>query len=283
MNRIAVIGASGMLGLPVARSLARAGLQVTALTRDIERARQKLGPGIEAVAADVRDVDALARALHGHDGLHLNLSVDHVGGDAVFQTEREGLDNIIAAARDAGVRRISYVSALVQDSPSDWWVLRIWRDAIATLKSCEIPSTIFYPTNFMETLPQRHMAGPLQLLPGEARERNWWISADDFGAQVAASFRLPGDDNREYVVQGPEPMTYEEAARRFADAAPGRIVIMKLPLPLLQALGPLSPTIRFNFELMRTVLAYPETFRAEATWRELGAPRTTIEDFAAGR
>jgi hypothetical protein len=31
---------------------------------------------------------------------------------------------------------------------------------------------------------------------------------------------------------------------------------------------------------MRTVLRYPETIQAEGTWRDLGKPSTTIEEFA---
>jgi hypothetical protein len=38
--------------------------------------------------------------------------------------------------------------------------------------------------------------------------------------------------------------------------------------------------MRFNGRIMRTVLRYPETLRAEETWRDLGRPSTTIEEFA---
>ena len=38
--------------------------------------------------------------------------------------------------------------------------------------------------------------------------------------------------------------------------------------------------MRFNARIMRTVLSYPETFQAEGTWRELGTPSITVEEFA---
>jgi hypothetical protein len=36
----------------------------------------------------------------------------------------------------------------------------------------------------------------------------------------------------------------------------------------------------FNARMIGTVLRYPEEFRAAETWKELGKPSTTIEEFA---
>jgi hypothetical protein len=36
----------------------------------------------------------------------------------------------------------------------------------------------------------------------------------------------------------------------------------------------------FNARMMRTVLNYPEEFKSADTWRDLGKPATTIEQFA---
>jgi len=132
----------------------------------------------------------------------------------------------------------------------------------------------------METLPQRHMMGRTFVMTGWSRNRNWWIAGADFGRQVARSFALPQAANREYIVQGPEPMTYNEAARRFARASRVRTPRLTVPLFLIHVAGIASPSMRFNARMMRTVLRYPETFKAGETWRELGRPTTTIEAFA---
>jgi nucleoside-diphosphate-sugar epimerase len=47
MGRILVIGATGLIGLPVARRLLADGHQVRLLVRDTGRARQRLGEGFE--------------------------------------------------------------------------------------------------------------------------------------------------------------------------------------------------------------------------------------------
>jgi hypothetical protein len=53
-----------------------------------------------------------------------------------------------------------------------------------------------------------------------------------------------------------------------------------LPLFFIQVAGIVSPSMRFNARITRRVLRYPEEFKAEATWHELGKPSTTIEEFA---
>lgn len=280
IRKIAVIGGTGMLGIPVTTALCEAGFAVTALARDPGKARQVL-PGATAIAqADVRDEASLRRGLEGQDGLYLSLSIAPHERKGDFHAEAEGLELILAAARSAGIKRIGYLSALVQDSPSDWWVLDVWRKAIARIKGSGIPSTIFYPTNFMETLPHKHMVGGTLVLMGASRHRNYWIAGSDFGRQVARSFQIPEAANRGYVIQGPEPMTYHEAAHRYARAGGTPMRVVTLPLPLIRLLGTVSQSMRFNARIMSTVLGYPEEFGARATWRDLGRPSTTIEDFA---
>lgn len=278
IRKIVVIGATGMLGIPVTVALLEAGFEVTALARKPHEARRVLPAATQILAADVRDEASLRRGLDGQDALYLNLSVAPTerGGD--FHTEQQGLEHILAAARSAGIKRIGYLSAMIHDSPRRWWVLEVWRNAIARIKGSGIPYTIFYPTNFMETLPQRHMLGRTFVMTGWSRNRNYWIAGRDFGRQVARSFAIPEAANREYVVQGPEPMTYNEAARRYVREAsiPRRLT---LPLFFIDIAGIVSPSMRFNGRMMRTVLRYPERFEAEDTWRDLGRPATTIEEF----
>jgi uncharacterized protein YbjT (DUF2867 family) len=278
IKKIAIIGATGMLGIPVTVALIDAGFEVTALARRPDEAKRVLPAAAGIVAADVRDEASLQRGLAGQDGLYLNLSVAPNERRSDFHTEQQGLDHILAAARAADIRRVGYLSALVHDSPSRWWVLEIWRNAVSRIKGSGIPYTIFYPSNFMETLPQRHMLGGTFVMTGWSRNRNWWIAGRDFGSQVARSFMLPEAGNREYAVQGPQPITYNEAGRRFARAAGARS--LTLPLFFISIAGIVSPSMRFSGRIMRAVLRYPETFEAEATWRELGKPSTTVEEFA---
>jgi uncharacterized protein YbjT (DUF2867 family) len=281
IKKIAMIGATGMLGIPVALALMEAGFEVTALVRDAERARRVLPAPIALVDADVRDEESLRKGLKGQDGLYLNLSVTPGARRGDYHTEVQGLENIIAAARDAKVERLVYVSALVQGTEhSRWWVIDVWRQALARIKSSGIAYTVFYPTNFMETLAQRHTVGRRVVMLGRARHRNYWIAGRDFGAQVARAFALPQAASREFVIQGPEALTYDEAAVRYAASLPEPKSTMRVPLWLVRLGGLFSGTLDYDARIMDTVLSYPEEFKASDTWAELGKPTTTIEQFA---
>jgi len=74
IERVLVVGATGMLGAPVAAALRRRGLVVRALVRDAEKARRVLGDGYELARGDVMDGDALQRALDGCQAVHVSLS-----------------------------------------------------------------------------------------------------------------------------------------------------------------------------------------------------------------
>ncbi|MEI9902406.1 MAG: NAD(P)H-binding protein [Hyphomicrobium sp.] len=283
IKKIAMIGATGMIGIPVAIALMEAGFEVTALVRNPEQARRSLPAAIAVVEADVRDEESLRAGLAGQDGVYLNLSVTPGARKTDFHTEVQGLQHIIGAARDAKIERLAYVSALIRNTDcSRWWVIDVWRQALARIRSSGVPYTIFYPTNFMETLAQRHSAGRFFMMLGRARYRNYWIAGRDFGEQVARSFALPIAGNREYVIQGPEPLTYDEAAARYTQALLKPQSIIRVPLSLARLGGLFSRQLDFSARIMQAVLSYPEEFKAAATWAELGKPTTTIEQFANG-
>lgn len=282
IKKIAVIGATGMLGRPVAIALMEAGFEVTALVRNPQAARRVLPPEIAVVEADVRDEESLRTGMHGQDALYLSLSVAPGERRGDLHTEDQGLQLILGAARAEGIARIGYVSALVHDtSKSRWWVIDVWRRALARIKASGIAYTIFYPSNFMETLAQRHDAGSIMLLLGSSRRTAYWIAGKDYGRQVAKAFASDQAANREYAIQGPEPMTYDEAARRYARALRRSPRIVRVPFWVACFGSHFSREADFNLNVMRVVLGYREVFKARATWDELGQPTTTIETFVA--
>jgi uncharacterized protein YbjT (DUF2867 family) len=134
----------------------------------------------------------------------------------------------------------------------------------------------------METLPQRHKMGGALVLAVASHHANYWIAGADLGAQVARAFQLPETAGRDYVLQGPELVTYEDAARRYARGRGRKMRVVTVPLAMLRVAGLFSTSMRYNARILRTVLRYREEFKATDTWRDLGRPTMTIEDFAKG-
>ena len=114
MQKILFIGASGMLGKPVALELMRAGFPVTFLARDVEKMR-KLFPNATVVKGDVFDIASLEAAMAGQEIVYLNLSVAQSSKKNEPQPEREGINNIIEAAKKTNIKRIVYLSSLIKN------------------------------------------------------------------------------------------------------------------------------------------------------------------------
>jgi len=283
LQKIAVIGATGMLGRPVVTALLDAGFDVTALVRDADRAARMLPPAVRLIETDVFDEESLRAAFAGQDGVYLNLSVAPGARPSDMHTEAQGLAHILSAAKSAGIARVGYMSAMIQDARrGTWWVRDVWQRALQRIKGSGIPYTIFYASNVMETIPERHRWRDLLVIPGAGHVCHYWIAGADLGRQVARAFACEDAANREYVMQGPEAMSYVEAAERYARSYPSPLRVVKVPLALVRALGAVSAAMRFNARILAEVLAYPEEFKAQTAWDELGRPTITIEDFARG-
>lgn len=115
--RVTATGATGLIGTRLVAALARRGDEVTVLSRDPERARERLGSGIEAVAWDPLGEPAPASALSGRDG------VIHLAGEPIAQrwsaaakerirmSRESGTANLVAGLRSADPRPRVLVSA----------------------------------------------------------------------------------------------------------------------------------------------------------------------------
>jgi uncharacterized protein YbjT (DUF2867 family) len=166
-----------------------------------------------------------------------------------------------------------------------WWVFGIKQEAINRIKSSGIPYSIFYPSCFMDSLPGTQPLGRFILLVGRPDVRPWYISARDYGKQVARALgQARENQHQEYVIQGPEAITQHEAAERFV-AAYKRKKLRPLTTPsfLLQLGRPFSAQADYGWHITEALNKYPETFEAQQTWADLYRPQTTIEEFAAMR
>jgi hypothetical protein len=285
MTHIAIIGSTGMMGQPVTRAFIDGGFNLTVLVRNADSARQIFGSEVRIMPGDLRDVDSLNRLLQGQDGLYLSLSVEPESSEMDFHAEREGLYNVLAAAKRSGIRRIGFLSSLVHRYQGTdgfrWWVFDIKKDAIAKIRQSGIPHTIFYPSLFMEVFEKGgYRQGNTITLFGESKQRMFLVAGSDFGIQVANAFRLD-NGNQEYAVQGLEGFTADEAARVFADHyRKTKIRVKKAPLGLLKFLGVFSHKFDYVVHLITSLNNYPERFESERTWQELGKPQTTLAAYA---
>lgn len=282
--KIAVIGATGLLGQPVTKELIKAGFEVTIIARTPAKA-QALFPQTPVFQGDVKDIESLKKAFLGQDAVYLNLSVEQTEKPRDFHTETDGLRNIITAAQQTGIKRIAYLSSIVMRyhgmNGFRWWVFEIKHQAVNLLKESGIPFTIFYPSAFMESFYLQKQGNKIGTV-GKSPQKMWFIAAEDFGKQVVKSFEVVKDgESKQYVIQGTDGLTANEAAQQFVDNySKEKLSTMNLPLFVLKIMGVFNQRMNYLAHICEALNKYPEKLVAEKTWAELGKPSISVAEFA---
>ena len=117
-----VTGGSGFVGGALIERLAAEGWDVRALARSDAAAEKVRGRGAEAVAGDLDDLAAMRAGAQGCEVcFHAAAKVEDFGDPADFERLNvRGTENVIAACREAGVRRLVHVgteAALMAGEP----------------------------------------------------------------------------------------------------------------------------------------------------------------------
>jgi uncharacterized protein YbjT (DUF2867 family) len=275
MQKILVIGSTGMLGKSVTRELIRNNFQITLLARDIERA-QELFPSVRIVQGDVFDLDTLENSMHGQDAVYISLSITHASKKEDKQPEREGIGNILSLASKIGIKRIGYLSSLIHFyngmNGFHWWAFDIKASAVEKVKASGIPFTIFYPSTFMESFPYQMMQGNRIILVGKSIAPMWFIAAEDYARQVSNSFLAGDAANYEYVVQGPDAYAYDQAAEIFIRNHPNKnLRVFRTPIGVLKFIGSFVPKVRYGAKICEALNLYREKFALKKhgkTWED---------------
>ncbi len=282
MQKILFIGATGMLGKPVARELIKAGFDITLLARDTNK-MQELFRAVKTLQGDVFDKESLTKAFAGQDIVYLNLSVNQASRKKDPQTEREGIANVIAIAKETGIKRIGYLSSLVKNyqgmNDFNWWSFDIKHKAEDALRSSGIPYSIFYPSTFMECIDQQMLRGNKLMLVNGSVAKMWFVAAEDYGKQVAKAFQLAGNNNQEYAIQGEVGYDWNSVAEIFLSNYKKPAKTMTLPLGVLKFLGNFSQKMNYAARICEALNKYPEKFESEKTWNDLGKPTITLKEY----
>ena len=277
MKRILVVGGTGMLGGPVARRLRADGFDVRLLARDVGKAATMFGDGFDVAAGDVTDVDSLARALAGCDGVHVS-----VGGPV----DQLSAENVAALAPRLGLERITYISGATAAEQNRWFPMTAQKlDAEAAIRACGVPFTLFCPTWPMEQLP-RLARGGQPLLISDRLPPYHWFAADDLGRMVSAAYRLAAAAGQRFYVYGPEAMTMKEAMERYCRAFHPQVEsVSVMPVEAARAMAKSTGNQMLGFfaELMAYFDRVGEMGDPAGADRLLGALETTLEAWIEDR
>jgi nucleoside-diphosphate-sugar epimerase len=115
MSVLAITGATGFVGSAVLNEALAQGHQVKALARRVQPAR----PGVEWVRGDLNDTAALAALVAEADAVVHVAGLTNTPDPADFETANvTGTANVLAAMKQAGVKRLVFVSSLSARMPA---------------------------------------------------------------------------------------------------------------------------------------------------------------------
>ena len=225
--KVLFVGATGMLGRPVARRLVTDGFHVRAMVREVDRARRLLPSDCELVTGDLRDAASLEPAMRGMDAVYINLAAPMKARPPNWEPELHGTQAIIEAAKRTSVKRVLRISAMgVDDAANQWWAADHKARADAGLMGSGLAWTILRPTWLMESLATMVLGRFLLTisLPGSLR----WLAGDDLARQLAAALRSGAAIDKVYHPQGPELLTLRQASARFAATSGLRMLCLPM-------------------------------------------------------
>lgn len=229
---IAVMGATGRVGGTVLQALAGSGRPLRAISRKPAPARA----GVEQVAADAFDIDALTRAFTGVEAAFVMNPIAPDAADVYAEADKLSA-TVAEALRRAQVPHVVALCSQGAHLPEGTGVVATLHGFEQTLLATGLPLTRLRPAYFMESwLPFAGIAAETGQMPAllDPMDRAIpTVSVRDVGA-IAADFLLhpqPGVAN----LMGPAEYSDQDAAMLLAGIL-GRDVTLA-PVPADQVAG----------------------------------------------
>ncbi len=248
---ILVAGGTGHLGTELIPRLSAHGGGVRVLTRDVARARQRLGEGPELARGDVRDPQSLAAAMHGVEAVVSAVTGFGPGGSGPRVVDFEGNANLIQAAESAHVRRFVLLSMHDARADHPLELARMKCRAEEAVRASRLDWTIVRPTAFM-ALWAGIVGGPIvnkgkTMVFGKGDNAINFIAERDVAHFVELAIFDPELNGAVLEIGGPDDLTFNQLVQQIVVAAGRRAAVKHVPLPVMRVaqllLKPIKPDI----------------------------------------
>ncbi len=207
---VLITGATGTVGRPLMRELARRGVRARALVRDRSRATDLRALGHEPVVASFEDADSLQRAMRGVARVFV-LSPPGVRTMVDWQTRA------VDAAAEAGVIHVVKLSSISADEDTEARIIRAHGEIERHIEASGLAWTHLRPNAFMQNeLGQAAAIGVEHAFYAPDVTAITPVDARDVAAIAARVLAEDGHENRAYVLTGPEALTYADIAERYS-------------------------------------------------------------------
>jgi nucleoside-diphosphate-sugar epimerase len=270
--KVFVTGGTGFIGGEVARQLRARGDDVACLVRNPDKGKTVAALGCELVAGDLSDREAIRAGMEGCDAVIHAAAMYEVGipksqHPAMRDANVVGTENVLGAARDAGIDKIVYVSTVgafgnthgrvVDESyehpgkeftsyyeETKWEAHKVAQRMMADGLPCTIvqPGGVYGPgdTSQVADLLEQFLDGKLPLLPFPELGICMTHVEDIAGGVLLALDK--GRTGEDYVISGPVT-TMREAIEVVAGISGRKAPKHAMPTALMKAMTPIGPLV----------------------------------------
>lgn len=246
---VLVTGATGFIGPHVAHALRARELSVRALVRDPSRGSRLTAWGVELAVGDVTDPASLAAACTGVDTVVHLVAIIKGRPEEFERVMSQGTRNVVAAAREAGVRRFILASALgVDERTKDAvpYFAAKWEMERA-VKESGLEHVIFRPSfvfgrdgGVLPTFVRVARFAPVTPIIGPGTQRMQPIWVEDLAEYYARAVSEPAVAGRTFEVGGPDVVTWNEFWERLKRTIGSRRPSIHMPFGLMRAQAALT-------------------------------------------
>lgn len=293
MAMVLVTGGTGFIGSHIVSNLLKKGHKVAVLSRNPDRAKKGMHPGVEVRRGDIDDSGTLVEAMAGIDVVintvqFPNHPVEKPSkGHTYMAVDGEGTERQVEAAKTAGVKRFIYLSGAGtrEGQKAPWFQAKL--RAERAIRESGLHYTIFRPSWVYgpEDRSLNKFATFARFLPiipviGNGKTLVQPVHVEDLAQVVAASVDMPKAVNQTYELGGPQELSMDEIIQTMLRVMGKRrplvhhpawfMKLVTFPMAILPA-PPLSPSA-VDFVLME------EHVNNEALLRDFPIKLTALEE-----
>jgi uncharacterized protein YbjT (DUF2867 family) len=265
---ILVTGATGFVGSHVVRALRAADRPVRVLARRPANAGELAEPGVEVVEGDMTDAESLRRAVEGAETVVHLVAIRSGSSEQFAAIMSGGTRDLVAAAREAGVRRFVHMSALTTSEQTKSLVPYYgakWEMEQA-VKESGLEYVIFRPSfifardgGILPTFRRLARLAPFTPVIGPGTQRIQPIWIDDVARYFTKAIDLEAARNETWELGGPEAVSWNEFWQRLRSAIGiRRRPIVHMPMAFMRANALVTERLPGDIPLTRDLLAMLE-------------------------
>jgi uncharacterized protein YbjT (DUF2867 family) len=288
---ILVTGGTGFVGGHVVQELRGRDLPVRCLVRDPRRGAKLVSWGCELADGDLTDPASLRAAVAGVDTVIHFVGIRQGRREQFQQVMVEGTRDLLAAAKDAGVRRFVHMSALgTSEATKDLvpYYGSKWENE-QQVQGSGIPNVIFRPSfvfgsdgGILPTFAKLAKLTPVTPIIGSGRQRIQPIWADDVAKYFAEAVDRDDAVGHIFELGGPDIVSWNEFWERLKRVLRIRRPSIHIPVGLMKVNALLTERLPGDIPLTRDLLKMLEqgdnVVSGQEAVRTFNLPLVPLED-----